>query len=417
MNSLFDIDPYPDGLKILFIGSGTSTHTYSWINLLDETRMNVRLFALPGGNPPSYWNVRTYTTVLSRYSPEADTPTRRRVYYQPSFGIRILNRLWDTFVPGPDQDPSRIEKKLAEVIFKWKPDIIHTLGFDSASFFYQQVCDKHGVGDIGKWVAQARGGPDFKLNQYLPEKMEKIRRVLRNCDKFIADNQPNYDFAIANGLDASKLSLLGVVSGMGGVDVEQLKGMWTDLPSRRGRIIVLPKTYEAPSSKALPVFEAIKLAWDEIKPCEIHMLWMVQPEVRIWHQTLPIEIQQACHLYERIPRQQALDLVARARVLLAPSLTDGIPNSMLEAMALGAFPVVSPLDTITPVVREPENVLFARNLYPHEIASSLIRAMNNDRLVDDAAKANLQLVSRISNRAQIRPKLIEFYESLASLLP
>jgi hypothetical protein len=44
--------------------------------------------------------------------------------------------------------------------------------------------------------------------------------------------------------------------------------------------------------------------------------------------------------------------MARSRVMLAPSLVDGIPNSLYAAMACGAFPIVSPLDTITTVVEK-----------------------------------------------------------------
>jgi hypothetical protein len=87
---------------------------------------------------------------------------------------------------------------------------------------------------------------------------------------------------------------------------------------------------------------------------------------------------------------------------------------MLEAMALGAFPIVSPLETITPVVKDPDNVLFARNLYPNEVAAALERAMKDDSLVDKAAMTNLELIGRIANRAKIAPRLIEYYKGLAS---
>ena len=102
-----------------------------------------------------------------------------------------------------------------------------------------------------------------------------------------------------------------------------------------------------------------------------------------------------------------------ARVMLAPALVDGVPNSLYEAMASGAFPIISPLETITTVVKNKENVLFARNLYPHEIADALVRAMADDGLVDAAANRNLELVRRVAGRDSIRPGIVEFYERLA----
>jgi glycosyltransferase involved in cell wall biosynthesis len=100
--------------------------------------------------------------------------------------------------------------------------------------------------------------------------------------------------------------------------------------------------------------------------------------------------------------------------MLAPSLVDGTPNSMFEAMATGAFPVLSPLDTIRPLVRDGLNVLFARNLYPDEIGDALVRAMQDDALVDDASVRNLGLVRALADRDAIRPRVLNLYECVIS---
>jgi uncharacterized protein (DUF2336 family) len=83
-------------------------------------------------------------------------------------------------------------------------------------------------------------------------------------------------------------------------------------------------------------------------------------------------------------------------------------------MAAGALPIVSPHETLTPVVKNEENVLFARNLYPPEIADAISRAMTDDQLIDSVAERNLILVRRIADRAVIRPHVIEFYERLTN---
>ena len=135
----------------------------------------------------------------------------------------------------------------------------------------------------------------------------------------------------------------------------------------------------------------------------------------MWFWSLPEEIRANCYPNERIPRAGLLDLMTKSRVMLAPSLVDGVPNAMYEAMAAGAFPIVSPLETIRPLVAEERNVLFARNLYPHEIASALVRAMNDDAMVDEAAQRNLALVRRVANRTAIRERVIDLYERLAAV--
>jgi glycosyltransferase involved in cell wall biosynthesis len=120
---------------------------------------------------------------------------------------------------------------------------------------------------------------------------------------------------------------------------------------------------------------------------------------------------------ERIPRDAVLQLMGRSRVMLAPSLVDGTPNSMFEAMATGAFPILSPLDTIRPLVRDGSNVLFARNLYPDEIAEALVRAMTDDALVDRAAEQNLTRVRELADRRIVRPRVVGLYEAITSRGP
>jgi len=392
MNRDFDLDPFPGRPKILFIGWPGSPHTHGWIDLLKDADFNVRLFSLHLGATPTDWWVRSYLTAPET-APE-DAATRR------------------TVMP-PAASP---EAALAAVVREWRPDIIHTLGFDPASYLYLRARDEHGLSAIGRWIAQARGGPDIALQQFSPDFRPKIEDVLTKCDHFIADNQRNYEYARELGLAPDKIENpgMGIVSGAGGLDLKSLRTRWRMPPSKRERLIVWPKAYEVVSSKAMPVFEAILLAWDKIKPCRIEMLWMDQPEVRIWYERMfPPEIRENCPASGLLPHEQTLALIARARVMMAPSLSDGIPNSMMEAMALGAVPLVSPIETITPVVRAEENVVFARNLYPQEIADALVRLMSDDPLVDRLAARNTVRVYDLADRTRFRGRALEYYEQVA----
>jgi glycosyltransferase involved in cell wall biosynthesis len=405
----FEQDTYPGRPRILFVGHGESSHTHAWVDLLEKSNFNVRLFSLPSGYPPDSWWPKTYVTTYGY--PSRDSETRlgmfnrghaRRLVEQGA--ARVRGASWNT------------EEKtlgwLSDIVRRWQPHIVHTLGLEPAAYFYSRARKLSELEGIGKWVAQVRGGPDLALHRLLPEYEPRIREVLAGCDKLVADNQRNYEYALALGLKESQLSTLGAVPGTGGIDVERLSGTWQGNPSQR-RIILWPKAYECPQSKALPVLEALRLVWERLPPCEIQML-AVWPEVKMWFQTLPRGLRERCNLRERVPREEALKSMTGARVMLAPSLTDGVPNSMYEAMAAGALPIVSPLETIRPVVENETNVLFARNLYPEEIASALVRAMTDDALVDAAAQKNLELVERIADRREIRLRVIDFYERLTA---
>lgn len=406
MTESFERDPYPGKPKVLFVGLAESTHTHSWIDLLESAELNVRMFGLPSGAPPRGWWARTYLTAKP---PSEVDPSRRSSLF-------TLGKPEWLFVRGVSRyllkhDTALEELWLARVIRQWKPDVVHTLGLDPAGEFYYRVRLRYGLAGIGKWVLQLRGGSDLTLSRLDPARAARIRLVLCECDQILSDNLCNFESARAMGVPESRFSPLAPVPGTGGVDVAGLSAVSGQPPSSR-RVILWPKAYESPWSKALPVFEALRICWDRISPCRV-LMFAATPEVMDWFRTLPEQIRDRCSIEARLPRKAVLEALPQSRVMLAPSLVDGTPNSLFEAMSSGAFPIVSPLDTITPIVKNEMNVLFARNLYPDEIASALVRAMTDDTLVDQAARTNLELVHRIADRATIRPRVVAFYDGLA----
>jgi glycosyltransferase involved in cell wall biosynthesis len=405
----FGHDPYPGRPRILFIGHAESTHSHAWIDLLAGAGLNVRVFALPGGVPPDSWEVRTYVSTPT--SQPLDSRTRRRLYPAGRLA-RAPKRAYARLMSS---DRAVEQRWLAQVIREWKPNIVHTLGLDPAGEFYFDTRRDYGLENAAAWVAQTRGGSDLALARFDKPRASRLAAVLRATDCILSDNAVNFDIARDMGIRAEQLSPIGTVPGTGGVDIDWLHTYASGNPSSRS-VILWPKAYECPWSKALPVFEALVRYWDRLPPCELHLLAM-EPETRMWFHALPAHIKRACRIDDRIPRHEVLQLMGRARVMLAPSLVDGTPNSMFEAMATGALPILSPLDTIRPVVDDGSNVLFARNLYPDEIGEALVRGMHDDVLVDSAADRNLALVRQLADRSAIRPRVVGLYESIAAGRP
>lgn len=308
---------------------------------------------------------------------------------------------------------STAEDWLTQVISEWQPDVIHTIGFfdGQGGQFYYQMIKKHHINISGKWILQLAGGSDLSPRWLNPEILAVLKDVFCKCDQIIVDNVMNIDYLKSLEVPSEKIAVINPVPGTGGLDVEKLFSMWKDVPSKR-RSILIPKMYESLWSKGMPILEAIQIAWGKIRPCEIVIL-VSSPDIELWYWTLPEDLRRSIHLLGSIPKPMVLEIMCKSRIVLAPSLVDGVPNVLLEAMAAGAFPIVSPLETIISVVKNEKNVLFARNLYPMEIADALIRALADDQLVDSAAQRNLTLVrNRIANRKIIQPKVIRYYENL-----
>jgi hypothetical protein len=461
----FDADPYPGKPKILFIGLAESSHTHAWVNLLQNSEFNIRLFAMPTTLPPNDWKIRTYittTNLIKSLDPNFrrclyPTPEEREDYENwsatrleqlknnPFFWLfRLLRKFFFSFSKWIDYPfiyreskifrpkshlissstgtsinsstlaprASGAEDWLSKIIQEWQPDIIHTLGVNDfqGGDFYFSVRKKYHLENIGKWVLQLRGGSDLTFRQYDPEIAPRIAEMMCDCNQILSDNLINIQYAERLGVPRGKFASIVPVPGTGGIDIESIKNTWNNPPASR-RMILWPKSYECMWSKAIPVFEAIKIAWNDIQPCEIYIL-AANSETRSTYFALPEDIRLHCHLYDKIDRQEVLKLNSQARVAIMPSLVDGVPNCLFEAMAAGAFPIISPLDTIVSVVEDEKNVLFARNLYPEEIASALVRSMNDDALVENAALNNLHRVRLLADRNLIQKKVIEFYKTM-----
>lgn len=448
--------------RILFIGPAESSHSRSWIDLLDPAHFNIRFFALPTGQPPDEWLVRTYLSNLNACLRSDMDPANRLALYgpirKPSLWQKLLGRLdprlsmghqtlmasimqeWKTArwrveswehlldqnwrqwfgslgaseLPPPFSQNSAPSPEgwLAEIIKFWQPQIIHTFGLEAGGFFFLPVRQKHGLQSQGVWVQQLRGGSDLTLNRRDEKRAGILRDALNQCDWIITDNRRNQEYLAELGVERTRLAPINPVPGTGGVDLDALAALSKQTPAER-RNILWPKAYESPWSKSLPVLEALKLCWDRIQPCQVHLL-ACDEQTRLWFKDLPQEIQRSCQLHDRLPRSHALALTAEARVMLIPSLVDGVPNTLYEAMACGALPIVSPLETISSLVKADENVVMARNLYPDEIADALLRAMNDDALITRLTQNNSRFVSTVADRASISRKVSGFYQSLVA---
>ena len=408
MSHPFEADEHPGRPRILFIGPGDSTHTHAWVGLLENEPFIVRAYIPPNlVSPPDFWKVKTYITAYE-HGP-SDPATRKRMVDRGR--ARRLVRRYVALARRRPLDTRRYGAEwLARIIREWRPHVVHTFSLEAGEF-YLGVRRDYKVGGDAVWVLQARGGADMAWAHLDPELREGIGEVLRACDQLLSDNTQNFRIAREFGVREEQLSRIGTVPGTGGIDIPAMRARWQGAPSSR-RLILWPKVYEWHWSKALPIYEGLKLAWERIQPCEVEML-ATTPGARMYYWTLPEQMRRACRLRDRVPRVDALEAMTRARVMLAPSLVDGTPNSMFEAMAAGALPIVSPLETIVPVVEDSRNVLFARNLYPEEVAAALVRAMNDDALVEEAARHNLELVGRVANRDEVRARVVRFYEELA----
>jgi glycosyltransferase involved in cell wall biosynthesis len=390
--------------RILFVCFADSTHSQSWISLLDNSEFDVRVFASNVASsdyyPPLVWNFPTYCTVR---------PDRRQGS-EKVFSL-LPNR------PAPLLYASRwLERKfyltaryLRWIILRWQPDIVHSLRLYPEAWLTHQVLQYVLQNRRPRWIVSTWGS-DLNVFSDQPPHQDQVKPILENCDGFFADCRRDLNKAISLGLSESKLALPDPVPGTGGLQPDDF--LDARLSHSNRNLIVVPKAYDAPFHKTAVILEALRMVENALDDYEVHLL-MCSDEVRMWLSRMPQKIRSRLHAHQTIPHDEFLKMLKRTRVVIAPSLSDGTPNVMLEAMASGALPLMSPIDSIEEWIADGQNGLLAPALRADLIAEALLRALRDDELFERAQRINWDLVSRRANRDSISQQVADYYQRVA----
>jgi len=365
-------------IRILFVGEIISSHAQSWMRLLDRE--------------PQSFDIQCFTVPRAPYPKNSP-----------------FKNIFDKFrkIDSP-KIPALVHSKMLEfIIMTYKPHIIHTFAAFPTVAFYMPVFKKYR--HRFKWVSQVRGGSDVYINRFDPVKNDILRDLFKECDVLIADNEINYNIASELGIDTSKKWHYGIAPGTGGVDLLEFSAALS--PSKSQKRVTWPQAYEGFESKGLPVLEAIKIAWPKIKGTQF-IFTAGNAELNGHLRFLPKEISDHIDVRDRIARPEMLKLMQQSRVVMAPSLLEGIPNTLYESMAAQCVPIYSPLETYQDKFIDNKNILYARNLFPQEIAEALVTALNDDVLADKIAAENISYIDKIANRKNIADNLVTLYKNL-----
>lgn len=390
-------------IKILFVGELHSSHAQSWVEMIFPrcTEFEVRGLHISWAPPPE------------AEFPIADASAEKVVTFRERISFGTKRSFPDDYIYGRGMISGSNYANLEKVLREFRPDIVHTLGIFPASVYFLRgrgllPSDPHRP----VWIAQARGGPDLALNRKNNHFLPDIRSVLDQCDFFLADNVQNYSIAQELGLASEKISPTGPIPGSGGIDSKIFSNV--PLPSKKERLILWPKAYNCIQSDGLVVVEALRRALPRVGAFRL-LATAAMPDVEYWFREYLSCYGDQVSIVERLPREELLKIFCSARVMLAPSLSEGIPNSMFEAMASNTVPILSPLETLTPLFENDIHTIYAHNLDPESIADALVKAMMDDELADRIAVTNMALMPSLAGRDQIRERVSGLYRQIARL--
>jgi len=111
-------------------------------------------------------------------------------------------------------------------------------------------------------------------------------------------------------------------------------------------------------------------------------------------------------------REQMAELFRLADVAVSPSNHDGTPNTLLEAMACGAFPVAGDIESVREWIESGQNGLLCDPNDMNALAHAMIAALTDNELRENAGVINQKLIAERAefNSGMRRAEL--FYQAL-----
>ncbi len=392
-------------LTILFVAQAVSIHTARWISQLEDQGWDIHLFDMLGSFPhPGLRGITEYSLLFPRRIPASGRPVS---YGHPFF----LRRGWDPFpLSAAGFLIRRVfrgrARRLADIIQNLKPDIVHSLELQTESYHVLDAARLLG-GSLGApWIVTTWGSDIFYF-QHFPQHLNKIKELLRKCDYLIPDCRRDEALAREYGFAGIVPFIL---PGAGGYPIERMRRLMSPGSVSARRVIML-KGYQGWAGRALTALDALEACADLLEGYEI-VIYAASRAVVQKAQALQRAGQVRMRVLPRSPHETILENFGRARLAIGVNSTDGIPNAMLEAMTMGAFPVQSDTESTAEWITDGENGLLVHSDDPGDIAKAIRRALTDDALVENAAKLNAQLVARRLDISVIKPRVVEMYQTI-----
>ena len=251
-------------------------------------------------------------------------------------------------------------------------------------------------------------GNDFTLHAASTPLMRwNARKTLQRANALHADCQRDIRLAHLEGFSAGKPAI--VLPGAGGV---QKDIFYPPEQPVSAPIVINPRGFRAYINNA-SFFHAIPAVLKRFPDAEFLCPAMEgETEAGRWVQQLGISSN--VKLLPSQSRPQMAALFRRARVAVSPSLHDGTPNTLLEAMACGCLPVAGDLESLREWIVSDENGLLVDPNSPADLAQAIIRGLVQDDLQLKAREINLELISRRAEHTTVMLAALDFYQRLIS---
>jgi len=175
-------------------------------------------------------------------------------------------------------------------------------------------------------------------------------------------------------------------------------------------IVINPRGFR-PYVRSDVFFKAVPLVLEKQPNTKfIFALMAGESQARQWTQEL--NISHAVELLPPLSYLQMADVFRRAQIVASPSIHDGTPNTLLEGIACGCFPIAGDLESIREWIIPDKNGLLFDSNDPHSIANAVVSALENKNLRQKAADLNQNMITTQAEYQHNMQRVEEFYRQV-----
>lgn len=371
-------------MKILIVAM-RSIHTIRWVSQLKDSGHDIHWFDILNGGYIREWDWVTQHT-------------NWRYKFGNFKGRYLLKR---NFPRVHSLFENNIENKFQALLDEIQPDVVHSFVMYNCTvpLITTMKKNKH-----IKWIYSAWGNDLYYYRNIEPYK-EDILKVLPHLDYMFADCHRDIKIAKEMGF---KGSVLGVFPGGGGYEINKYALLNLPIDQRK---VILVKGYEQRFGKAINVILALKNIQDQLNNYKIIVFGADDDFNTALNRISNIDF---IEIRQHINHDKVLSLMGESLIYIGNSISDGMPNTLLEAIVMGAFPIQSnPGGASEEIIQNNVNGILIENPESiEEIQERVLFALSNEKLLNDAHFYNKELRETLGYN-YIKDEVLRAYNSIS----
>jgi glycosyltransferase involved in cell wall biosynthesis len=301
-----------------------------------------------------------------------------------------FRKTYDFFQQFNEKEVATVfEQKLLEI----QPDVVHSFALHIACVPIAEVMNKH---KNIKW-AYSSWGSDLYARKEKDKGLFIIKQTLPLLGYLFTDCKRDFEIAKQYGFP-----------GGGGYDLGLMKSYSIPFDKRK---IILIKGYQGVHGKCIEVLKVLTTIKKELSEYQIVVFGT---DAEVVNHVRKEALYNGLNLLikEKIPHQEVLKLMGNAKIYLGYSNSDGIPNTLLEAIYYGCLPLQSnPGGATSEIIKDNFNGFL---LDLETIKNQILQALNTQNFSDGLKYNNEVIVPQLSFNF-VRKKVLEAYNKTVTL--